>query len=514
MQVTTPAYNALQAKDFRPLSWGLRISFDKQFNEDITFFTLDSSLLDGPDILAPTGDNVITEWDKYDYADYTDRVVSIEWSSDLDYFYSLTSSIADVTVNNYDNLFTKNSTSPLTDDLLPRRPIRLLAGFGNQLLPQFVGLTEFVPQVYKNDRTARLHAIDFLSYIFSRKLDRSVMYENLRVEQILRELFNLVGVLDSQMKFDRALTTVPYAYFTKNQTLGDASKDLLIAEMGSLYMDESGFLVFKSRLRQKLASVYTLDGSNIIDYDTEEESNIVNSVSVKADVRAVQPLQVVYNLEATVEPFLIGASQTVTKFFELDDPATSILTITSYTANSLADGTGTDLTANINIVNQELFSDTVLVEIENTGGTPAYITGLTINGTPVQVVSKIDVLEKDQTSIDQFEEQVYNIKSPYIQDTETAQALALMIINHFKNYGNTLSLRIKGNMALQLNDVVTINIDDISGDYVVTRKENTISRGGYYQRLQVQKYEIPDYFVLSSDTEDRSLLDGGDVLSP
>lgn len=514
MQVTTPAYDALQAKDFRPLSWALRISFDKQFDDAVTFFTLDTSLLDGPDILAPTGSNVITEWDKYSYADYTDRVIALEWSTELDYFYSLTASISSVTVNNYDNLFTKNTTSPLTADLLPRRPIRLLAGFGNELLPQFVGLTEYVPEVDKDSRTARLTSIDFLSYIFSRKLDRSVMYEGLRVDEILRQLYNAVGVLDAQMDFGRALTTVPFAYFTKNQTLGDATKELLIAEMGSLYMNELGIIVFKSRLRTNLASVATFDSSNIISYDTEEETNIINSVSVKADIRAVQPLQVVYNLETTAEPFLIGAGQTITKFFELNDPATSISTITSYTANNLADGSGTDLTADITIVDQQLFSDTVLVEFENTGSNLAYITGLTINGTPVQTVSKIDVLEKDQTSIDQFEEQIYQIQSDYIQDTETAQAIALMIIAHFKNYGSTLSMRVKGNMAYQINDVVTVDVDDITDDYVITKIDNFMSSGTYVQRVRLQKYEIPTYFILSSDVENKSLLDGGDVLAP
>lgn len=507
MQAVTDAFNNRASGHIRPVSHKVEFSFDKTIDPSINFFTLDTSLLDGPDLLAMTGANVLTEWNKYAYTDYSDRIVGMEWVQEFDFFYSLTSSMADITLNNYDGLFTKGSFSPIEADLLPRRPIRLQAGFGAEVIPQFVGLTEEVPIVNKRTAEARVHAIDFLSFLLTRRIGDTTMLVNQRVDQILTTLFVAQGVPSDQLIFDNAKTVVPYAYFEKDRLLGNIVEDLMKAEMGSIFMNEEGFIVFKNRLRSFGASVYTFNDKNIISYENSDNTRIINSVNVKGQVREVQPLQLVFNLENTV-PFRISGSSTLTKFFQLDDPASSIETITSYTANSEEDGSGTDLTSFIDIIDQQLFSDTVLVEFDNTSATPAYITALTIDGTPVKVIKEIEVLEEDTVSIEKYDVQSYTIESKYIQDEETAQALALMMIAHFKEYGNTITIEAKGNMALQINDVVNVNIDGINDNFVIRKIESSIF-DRFQQRLTLQKYEIPTYFIL-----DQSLLDGEDVLAP
>jgi hypothetical protein len=234
MQNTSAQFQAYATGDVRPLSWQFRASFDKAYDPSVTLFTLDVSLLDGVDVLGLDAADPITEWDKYDYADYTDRVIAMEWQQEFNFLSSITAAMADVKLNNYDALFTRDSGSALDPNLLPRRPIRLLAGFGGESIPQFVGLTEKIPQVDRKALTAGLHAQDFLSYMFTRKLDRTVMYENMRIDELLEELFGLFGVLPSQMILEEARTTVPFAFFLKNQTLGSAVAELMKAEMGSL----------------------------------------------------------------------------------------------------------------------------------------------------------------------------------------------------------------------------------------------------------------------------------------
>src|SRR5690606_22958181 len=105
-----------------------QISFDKVFDSNIDFFVLSSdsvamSLLDGDHVLAPIGSNIITEWDKYLYHNYKDRVVDLEWEEEMSLFTSITSAMADITLNNYDGLFSFGSNSPLAPYLLPRRPL-------------------------------------------------------------------------------------------------------------------------------------------------------------------------------------------------------------------------------------------------------------------------------------------------------------------------------------------------------------------------------------------------------
>lgn len=514
MKTTSDKFDKLQASGVRPITYDLQISFDKVFDSNIDFFILSSdsvamSLLDGDHVLVPIGGNIITEWDKYLYHNYKDRVVDLEWEEEMSLFTSITSAMADITLNNYDGLFSFGSNSPLAPYLLPRRPLRILAGFGNDNLPSFIGITENAPKIDKQSATASLHAIDFLRFMFDKKLDRTQMITNQRVDEILADLFSQFGVLPDQMNLDVAMTTVPFAFFEKDRTLGSVVEELMKAEMGSLYMDNNGIIVFKNRLRLYGDPVITLDKGQIISYESSDESQIINSVSVKADVRVVQPKETVFNLAETI---YIPAGQTVTKFFEFQDPVTSVDTIEYYTANSNEVGDGTDLTANLDIVSQTNFGTTLLVEMENTGGTALYVTAMSVYGTPAKVVRNIDYVYKDQDSIDKFEEQTYEVTSPYIQNRDTAESIALTLVEHFKDYGDTIVMTIKSQPALQLNDLVTVSIDDIYGNFRVTKIANSIS-DKYEQTITAQRYDIPHYFILSSDSEDRSLLDSEDVLA-
>lgn len=506
MLSTSLRFRQLAAGHVRPLSWAFRASFDKAFDPSVTYFELDSSVLDGIDILAADEDtDVITEWSKYIYENYDRRVIGLEWTSELDFFSSITASMADISLNNYDGFFTRGGESPLAPYLLPRRPIKILAGFGGEVLPQFIGLTEKAPVVDRIGRTASLHAEDFLTFIFAKRLDQSQLFLDKRVDEILEELFDLAGVIPSQMQLDIARTTVPYAFFDKNTTIGYAVGELMKAEMGSLYMDETGIIIFRNRLRQSTGSVYTFNEQNIIDYDNSDESKIVNSVSVKAEVREVQPLQVIFNLS---EKIFIPGGETVSRFFQFNDPVTSVADIIAYTANSEEDGSGTDLSGVVNIVSQTLFSNTLLVEMENTGSVDAYMTGMTIDGTPVKIARKVDVIEKDQTSIDEFEEQTLEIASPYIQDESQAESIALTIVRHFKDYGNTITMNVKGTPAVQLGDVVLVQIDDIDDTFIIQKQEKQIINSRFGHRITAQKYDIPTYFQL-----DVSTLDSEDELA-
>jgi hypothetical protein len=249
----------------------------------------------------------------------------------------------------------------------------------------------------------------------------------------------------------------------------------------------------------------TFNSSNVIDYSTSDENTLINKVLVNSEVREVQPREIIFDLSEAVE---IAAGQTISKFFELQDPVTTLEPITFYTANTLADGTGTDVTSDVTIVNETLFATSILVEIENTSATTLFLTDLIAYGTPAKVVRTVSVNEQDQTSIDEFEEQTYEITSKYIQDENTARSIALTILEHFKTVGNTITMEVKSNPALQLNDTITVVLDGINDTFVIRKLQQVLSGGRLNQIITAQKYDIPTYFTL-----DVSLLDGADVLA-
>ena len=190
MQTRSTQFDILASGDVRPLSWGFRVSFDKQFDEDVTFFTLDQSVLNGVDVLAPSESNVIQEWDKYDYANYDERVVSMEWQREEIVPYSVTLAMADITLNHYDKFFTCGSRSPIGAGLLPRRPGRILSGFNGENIPKFVGLSTKVPETDSGSRTANIHAEDFLSFILTRTLTEYTLLVEKKTHGILEYLFD------------------------------------------------------------------------------------------------------------------------------------------------------------------------------------------------------------------------------------------------------------------------------------------------------------------------------------
>lgn len=513
MQTASTRFRQLAAGYVRPLSWGIRASFDKVFDADTIFFSLDESLLDGPDILSPTDDNPLQEWDKYAYADYTDRVVGIEITREETEPYSIAQAYADITLNNYDSYFTPNSGSPIDSYILPRRPFRVLLGFGRETVPQLVGLSEGMPQLDKSSRLASFHVIDFMSFLLDQDIGETIMLENVKTHQVLDYLFQFMGLLDTQYSLDGSLNMIKFFYVEKGTKFGQIVGKLIEAEIGHLYMDESGIIRFRNRYNYNLTPVYTFNKSNVVDYSVSDETTIINSVKITGQVRAVQPTQSVW---ISSLPTLVPVGETIEMFADLQDPVTTITDPTysaietndSYFTTTLdADGTGvyTDIALN----SLDLFSKAAKLTFENTGASDAYITTIDLYGTPAKVVDNIKVEEVDQTSIDKFDEQLYEIDNEYIQDESNAQSRALILLNDYAEYAAALDIEVKGTPALQLGDAVTLDLDGYQGTHLVTKTINIASNGKFTQRLRVRKRVAVTFFTL-----DQSVLDGVDVLEP
>jgi hypothetical protein len=512
MQTTTSRFRQLAAGNVRPLSWGLKASFDKTFDAGITFFTLDQSLLDGPDILAPSGDNPLQQWDKYSYLDYSDRAISIEVTREETEPYSIAQAYADITVNNYDGYFTPNSGSPIDANILPRRPFRALLGFGSEVLPQIVGLSQGMPELDKASRTASFHVVDFMTYLRNQDIGETIMLQNVKTHEVLDYLFQYLGLLPEQYSLDGSLNTIRFFYVEKDAKFGGILDKLMEAEIGRLYMDEAGVIHFGNRYNYNLTPVASFDLSNTIDYAVSDVSSIINSVKITSAYREVQPLQSIWT-SATPTPVIAGS--TVVVWAQLFDPITSATTPTyssvetnsSYFISALEQDGSTPYT-DISVT-MDLFSKTAKLTFVNTGVSDAYVTAVDLYGTPAKVVETISVAEFDQTSIDKFEEQLYEIDNEYIQDESNAQSRALILLHDYAAYGAGVDIEVKGSPAIQLGDAIDLSLDGYQGIHIVTKTTNILTAGKLTQRLRARKKVAVTFFTL-----DVSLLDGTDLLSP
>lgn len=503
MQVVTNKFHQLASARNRPVSFRVFMSLNKVYDDDITFFTLDTSILDGGDFLQGTT-SIVQEWDKYLYEDFSQRVISVEWQKEETIPYSFVMSMADVVFDNHDDMFTPGTSQNYADDILPRRPIRILSGFDGECVPCFIGLTEGMPEIDEKNKTAKFHCIDFINFLYEQKLTEAVIYQDKRTDEIIDALLQLVGLSPTQYSLDEGVLTVPFAYFEKDTKFGDAIKDLMIAECGTFFLDETGVIRFRNRQNFNDTSQFTYNRGNVTDFKTRTESDIINVVEITSKVREVQSTTNIFELSS---PILVPANDTVVKFFDYQDPVTTVATPT-YEAYANSDGTGTDLTANISIDSQYNFSKASKITFENSGGTNAYITNLQINGTPAVVTKEIFVREENATSITKYEEQLFSIESEYIQTEDEARTIALVLLNYYSEYGSIYELTGQGSPALQLNDQVHVDLGTPQTDYAV-QKIYCSMNNGFTQRINVRVRVDLDYFTL-----DTSTLDGGDVLSP
>lgn len=513
MQTTPSATFDNYAKgSMRPYKQRVFMSFAKDYDVTITFFTLDTSYLDSTDVLSGTN-SVIQEWDKYTYTEYSHRVISIEWEREQVTPWSVAQAIADITFDNSDDFFTPGSGSVIADNVLPRRPVRIYAGFGSEVITQFIGLTDGMPKLDDKQKTATFHCVDFLASMYNKKLDQTALYQNQRVDQIISSLLTTAGGLTaSQLSLDTAFTTIPYAFFDKGEKLGSALDKLVQAEIGRLFMDENGVITFQNRQNfDNSASVYNFNPSNVKDYKTLKEDEISNVVEVKSAILGVQTKQKVYELsQATIIP----VGQTIEIWADFQDPVTSIdtpvniasATTSLWKANTLSDGTGSDYTSLT--LTYSLFSKSYKMSFQNTGASDCYITSLVLFGTPVRATADVYERQESSTSTSKFEEQVMTIENKFIQDATSARSLAILLATIYNDYSGISEIDVKGTPALQLNDTVTIDLNGISGSYYISKITNKMVGNGFEQVLQTQRRLVLTFFTLDS-----SYLDGSDVLA-
>ena len=147
MITTTNEFSTIANGTIRPLALNAKISFTKERSDDVNWFILDQSQLNGADILATDPDDSIQLWDAYEWTDHTADVMGMTWSRSVAFPYNVQSALCDLQLNNTSQKYTyDNESSPLHGYILPKRPMRTYAGFKkggvNETVPVFIGLTQ------------------------------------------------------------------------------------------------------------------------------------------------------------------------------------------------------------------------------------------------------------------------------------------------------------------------------------------------------------------------------------
>lgn len=523
MQTVSSKFTARTTSTIRPLSKAVFISWKKTFDAAIDFFTIGTSTIGGTDLLKGDG-AVVQEWDKYDYDDYSDRVMEIDINRQTTPPTNrVTMANCTLTLDNHDNLFTAgNVNSDLDGFLLSRRPVRINMGFGGELIPKFVGVTDGKPQIDESNKTVTLHCIDFLTVLMAIPLDTEVMYIDNRTDEIISGLLQLGGLDPSQFDLDYGSVIIPFAYFPQSSKIGDALQQVCEAELGNLSMSENGRPKFTSRTNWVAHSnVWNFNKSNMLERKTQDNNSAINVVEVNSNARAVQATQLVWQQSTAVE--LPPGNTDVFANFSDDYGALPITTIdtpvyvdsatsSSYTTNQYQDGSGDPANGTISLISTSLFSTSYKMTFNNSGSQSVFLTAAMLFGTPARVVEVIYIREQDDASVgnkDGLEEQVQTITNDLIQDQTAAITIAKTILGDRADDDDQQQWLVKSVPQLQIGDVGAYSDDDTNEQYFVTRINDTMNSSGWRQTLEVSKRTINSYFRIGI-----SSIGGTDEIGP
>ena len=524
MQTVVNGFNDAMQGNVVPLDWAVRVSFDKQFDDNVTFFTLDVSELNGVDVLGSDNDNPLQEWDKYVYSNYSDRIIDMEWSRSIDFPYSVQSAMADITLNNYDAYFTPRGSSPIEEYILPKRPVRLLAGvrpYG--VIPQLVGLTQGMPEINNSSRTVSFHILDFLSEMFSMNLTQTIAMQDVRTDEVLEELFTMFGLLSSQYSLAKGRNTIPFLFFEKGIQAGTVLRRLMEAEGGALWLDEQGIIRFQERLELPNTPQYTFDETNIISIDSAGDDEIINDVKIVSNVRKVQAFQPIYSNVQDDEnayidydnTFTVGANSTAFHpYASLENPAISATvptlgkkTDTSWFTAVKSDGS--EVFTDVSITLTQLNANSYTMLFKNDNSFPVYITQVEVWGEPAKIVDEIRFRAYDEDSVEKYGNQVLEIENDFFGTISNCNSFAMYILDAYKEFAGVITLTVKGLASSQLGDVIDVDYEAFTDTYRIIGISNKMVKNEYQTTIRARHYTPREWFVL-----DVSELNGSSVLAP
>lgn len=456
----------------------LYVSFSKKLNEG-QFFMLDKSLLNGTDILKGSKEDIPAQnWDFYEYSDYSDRLVAINWSRSLEFPYQIQCGMADFTLDNTDGFFTPLSQdSPIGNDNLPARPLRISAGFkgSNSIIPQFAGLTQEIPDVKNGSRTVDYNAMDFLQDICQTPLAKVINMHDVTTDQVIAKILEAYGLSPKQYNLAKGKFKIPFVFFDVDENAGTALKQLVQSENGYMWLDENGIVRFETvaAISGDTDVVATISDYDIVEISSGKSSDIINHVTVNAEIRELQEWQEIYAKSDSTKSvsnslWTVPPKDTREVKCGLSDPCYDVVAPTLGRASSVSWFTAIDehlnpVTYGVSATGQ-ITSNSYIITFKNDRAFPVEIAEMKLWGEPAKVVNEVNYDAYDDESVEMFGDKLLSITdNKFFQSNYQAANFAKNVIGMRKNYQRSIQVSIKGDFSFQLMDMV--KIETISGEY-------------------------------------------------
>ncbi len=412
-----------------------------------------------------------------------------------------------ITLNNATGKYTPSNTlSVLYGYLLPKKVIKIIYCSGATDYPLFYGfIEEIIPHPHLTEQDCIITAVDGLDFLSRHDL-ATALYKSTTSTTLTGTIHGHIlddaGWSASMRTLDAGQDTVPYWYGADIKARF-AQGEIDDSEQGFSYVDGSGNFRFEDRHHRSTATHQTSQATF-----TNTMANITYSLNPKNVYNIVKVtvtpwvLQVEAELWRLKETPAIPVGETSVWWGEsqyfVDTWVTPVAT-TDYTANSLANGTGTNMTTDI-VITTTKFAKTIKLSIINNGTVPAFITLLKARGTWYDDQTQVTRKAEDTTSQTAYQKRTYELDGKYMADASKAQDYASYAIGKFKDPRAELGMGIMNQDAATLTQILTREISDritikntklgiTSQDFFIDYMEHDISMSGL---LHTVTYRLAD----------------------
>lgn len=521
MQSVNAAFTAEERDEVRTIASNLKASWHKQSTLGNRLFTIGVSTIGGNDLIGVNA-GAIGSPSNYKYFDESAYLLSLAWERGYNMpTGGIAKAMAEARLDNTSGRFTPRymgGNSELSTAEFLRVPVTISAGFNfgvDQTIPQFAGLITEQPLLDIRNKDMSVKAADYIDFFQNRYLDQQVMFTAQRTDQVLTTLSTQLGMSTAQYDYDTGINVIPFGLFDKGTRFSDAFHQLVEAENGHFYQDESGIFKFENRQHWS-ASPYTsiqriISTGQVINAQSPNLDHLINVVEINSRNYQKQPLQVVFTLPS-LSSFNVPNGSSTDQFFEFQDPVLALTDPTNgginsyWIANTSPDGSGLDVSSYVQVRNLGTFAKAVKYRFTHTYGGPVYITQLVLSGRIAKEIGSIYYREQDDSSVTAYQERSYSVNNDYIQNSDWAASYARMILNDFSDIENLQRITIRAIPELQLGDLISWQ-----GRYwrVFDIKSTLDPSQGFVQDLTLLQRTIVTYFRIGIST-----IGGSDKIAP
>ena len=437
--------------------------------------------------------------------DLTARTMQVEWKRGSDYASQLVGKAVagtlTATLNNESGDYsTFNTSSALTGNLLPGRPVKLTGNDGSTTRTLWKGFLDSIEPIPSPNgaNLARLRAIGPLGYL--NKFDVSTeMFASKKAGVLIGEILDVAGWSADDRDLDDGIVEFPRFWCERTKTL-KALRLVEETETGLLEEDAEGQIVYRDRHARSRDARSTASQATY--------SDAGGAALAYSHISQTDPLKFIYNelranlqlhsgawilgsaslgvqTELASDPAVLwthpevgssspGISAGAAKIFVAQYPSSGsantaravdfwqdLTATTDYLANDNADGSGTNRTSSIT-VSLTKRAQSMDISLTNGHSGTVYITKLQAQGNAVSAKDNFEVTASDSTSQTTFGKRTYPHPGKFVPDALEAQNWADFHIAAWKDPVPLLKLTLVGNRsAATLTDIMSREISDL-----------------------------------------------------